>query len=63
MSELTFLLLDGKPRLTCTDCAKYLHELGMVTVALATEDGNITIYKITEPFTLEDTRAAIKGRH
>jgi len=59
--ELTFLMLDGKPRATCTDCAKYMHELGMVKV-VATFDG-ITVYEIAEPHTLEDTRAAIKGRH
>jgi hypothetical protein len=59
--ELTFLMLDGKPRATCPDCAKYMHELGMVKVAAAA--GPITVYDIAEPFTLEDCRAATKGRH
>jgi hypothetical protein len=61
--ELTYLMLDGKAQRTCTGCAKYLHGLGMVKVAVATNDGNITVYEIAEPHTLEDMRAAVKGRH
>jgi hypothetical protein len=59
--EITFLMLDGKPRLTCTDCAKRLHKLDMLRVVDRVH--GMTFYEIIEPFTLDDTREAIKDQH
>ena len=76
MNDNIFTMLkmpDGKTRLTCTGCALYLHERGMLElveeVALHASEvpkldaATVRLYRLAPGVTIEDTQAAVKGRH
>ena len=69
---LAFLDRDGASISVCTGCTKILHEQGMVEIAEQhplpvknAPDGTycMIVYRIAPPFTLDECRDAIKGRH
>jgi hypothetical protein len=66
---MAILILDEKRRPTCLGCSAILAEQGMVEVVEEfplnghQPDFSVIVYKIAPGFTLDECRAAIKGRH
>jgi len=72
----TFTMLkmaEGDVRLTCTDCAEFLHGCGMLDLIAETRlmgsevpklgPAIVKLYCLAPGVTLEDTRRAVKERH
>jgi hypothetical protein len=62
---------DGESRQVCVGCSEVLYEQGMLGLVIDEPIASISggeyarqvIYRIVEPFTLDECRDAIKGRH
>lgn len=64
---LSFLQLDGKLRMTCNGCTESLEKRGMVKRLWSRPHpgglGDLVIYEIAFPYTLEFCQATIAERH
>jgi hypothetical protein len=61
-----FLMLDGKPTLSCVGCLGKLAEVGMLrmTDSFTLPDGmRLEMYDIVEGYTVADLRAVIEHGH
>jgi hypothetical protein len=66
---MAILMLDDKARQTCVGCSSVLAEVGLLKKVQefplneVQPEFSVAIYEIAPGFTLDDCRAAIKGRH